>query len=328
MGPVLPGSARTTQPIRRASQPSQQSVQSVAHRHGIKARTGATWRKRPTTQHDHAARGDGAPTGPDGAEPGRGSGGRSLPPAHAAAARRGPLRPAGHDATPDALTCRRGGIQALPRLCQRHGLRRLPRTEKGQSPAKKKGKASPIGSLPVDVAQGQTGPGRGYWFGAVERTRQGAFAALPPRATRLRAAELRRRVLPAVPDTAPTVLPDKGVPCTWQAHEGFPGGHGFDRVCRASGVEHRRAQPAHPWTTGPVERRNRPLQEAPGLRSPYQTTERRNEHLPALLLACHHARRLQTSRGLTPPEFVCAQQQKNPAIFPRDPTQLTRGLYS
>ncbi len=30
---------------------------------------------------------------------------------------------------------------------------------------------------------------------------------------------------------------------------------------------------------------------------------------------------------LTPHEFVCAQWQNNPAIFTRDPTQLTLGLY-
>jgi hypothetical protein len=33
-------------------------------------------------------------------------------------------------------------------------------------------------------------------------------------------------------------------------------------------------------------------------------------------------------RGLTPPEFVCVQWQKAPAIFSCDPTQLTMGLYS
>jgi hypothetical protein len=40
-----------------------------------------------------------------------------------------------------------------------------------------------------------------------------------------------------------------------------------------------------------------------------------------------HAKRLKTLRGLTPHEFVCAQWQKNPAIFTQDPTHLTLGLY-
>ena len=46
------------------------------------------------------------------------------------------------------------------------------------------------------------------------------------------------------------------------------------------------------------------------------------------LRAYHHAKRLRTLRGLTPHEFVCAQWQKNPTIFTRDPTQLTLGLYT
>jgi hypothetical protein len=64
------------------------------------------------------------------------------------------------------------------------------------------------------------------------------------------------------------------------------------------------------------------------LRYHYQTTEQLNEHLQAFLLAYHHAKRLKTLRGLTPHEFVCAQHQKNPAIFTRDPTQLTLALYT
>jgi transposase InsO family protein len=204
----------------------------------------------------------------------------------------------------------------------------LPLTEDGQSRAKKKFKAYPIGYLHVDFAEVHTEQGRVYLFVAVDRTSQVAFAELPPRATRLRAAEFLRRVLPALPYKAHTVLTDNGVPFTLQAHQWFPGGHRVERVCREFGVEHRRPKPAHPWTKGPVERLNRTLKEATVLRYPYQTTEQLNEHLQAFLLAYNHAKRLKTLRGLTPHEFICTQHQKNPAIFTRDPTHLTRGLYS
>ena len=60
----------------------------------------------------------------------------------------------------------------------------------------------------------------------------------------------------------------------------------------------------------------------------YQSTNELNEHLQAFLLAYNHAKRLKTLRGLTPHEFVCAQWQKNPTIFTRDPTHLTLGLYT
>jgi len=135
-------------------------------------------------------------------------------------------------------------------------------------------------------------------------------------------------VLQALPYKVHTVLPDNGVPFTLQAHQWFPGGHRFGRVCRAFGVEHRLTKPAHPWTNGPVERLNRTLKEATVLRYHDQTTEQLNEPLQAFLLAYHHAKRLKTLRGLTPHEFVCAQHQQNPAIFTQDPTHHTLGLYT
>ena len=73
---------------------------------------------------------------------------------------------------------------------------------------------------------------------------------------------------------------------------------------------------------------NRTIKEATIQYYHYQTTDELNEHLQAFLLANNHAKRLKTLRGLTPHEFVCAQWQKNPTIFTRDPTHLTLGLYT
>ena len=58
-----------------------------------------------------------------------------------------------------------------------------------------------------------------------------------------------------------------------------------------------------------------------------QTTDELNEYLQAFLLAYNHAKRLKFLRGLAPHEYVCAQWQKNPTVFTRDPTHLTMGLY-
>ncbi|GAC1588234.1 MAG: hypothetical protein NVS3B25_04740 [Hymenobacter sp.] len=49
MGQVLPGSARTTQAIRRSIQRSQESVQALANRYSLNPKTTAKWRKRATT---------------------------------------------------------------------------------------------------------------------------------------------------------------------------------------------------------------------------------------------------------------------------------------
>ena len=170
MGQILPGSARTTQAIRRALQRSQESVQSLAQRQGIHPKTVAKWRQRTTTPH--AARG-----------PKPASTGRS--PEEEAAA--GAFRQHTHLPLDDGLYALQATIprltrSALHRLLQRHGIRRLPLTEEGQSRAKKKFNAYPIGSLPVDVAQVQTQQGRVYLFVAVDRTSKVALAAWQPRA--------------------------------------------------------------------------------------------------------------------------------------------------
>lgn len=73
---------------------------------------------------------------------------------------------------------------------------------------------------------------------------------------------------------------------------------------------------------------DRTLKEATAQRFHYQTTQELNEHLPAFLLAYSHAKRLKTLRGLTPQEFVCAEWQKSPVNFTKDPTHLTLGLYT
>jgi transposase-like protein len=46
MGQVLHGSARTTAAVRRAIQHSQESLKTLAARHGINPKTVAKWRKR------------------------------------------------------------------------------------------------------------------------------------------------------------------------------------------------------------------------------------------------------------------------------------------
>src|SRR5215211_2207075 len=52
MGQVLHGSARTTEAVRRAIQHSQESLRSLAKRHGINPKTVAKWKKRPSVQDE------------------------------------------------------------------------------------------------------------------------------------------------------------------------------------------------------------------------------------------------------------------------------------
>ena len=142
---------------------------------------------------------------------------------------------------------------ALHRCFQRHGISRLPLSEEGQSPPKKKGKDYPIGYWHVDFAEVQTEEGRPYLFVAIDRTSKVTFAELHPQAKRVVAAGFLRRLLDKLPYKEHTVLTDKSVQFTPQAHQFLPGGHSFDRICREYGVS---IGSPHRRTRGPTARSN------------------------------------------------------------------------
>jgi hypothetical protein len=110
---------------------------------------------------------------------------------------------------------------------------------------KKKFKDYPIGYLHVAFAQVRTEEGRQYLFVAIDFRQQSRLCRTA--APRMIAANFLRRVLEKLPYKAHTVLTDNGVQFTLQPPQWFAGGHRFDRICRAFGVEHRLTNPAHPW---------------------------------------------------------------------------------
>ena len=194
-------------------------------------------------------------------------------------------------------------------------------------PAEKKQKFQdyPLGYLPVDFAEVHTEEGKVYLFVAIDRTSKLAFAELQPRATNMLAADFLRRVLTAIPYKVHKVLTGNGTPFGNRPHHVYAWRHIFDRVCAEHG---RCTKPAHPWTNGQVERFHRTLKEATVQRYHYQTTAPLNDHLQAFLRAYNHGKRLKRLGGKTPHEFSCQQWLLHPTIFTRDPTHLTRGLYS
>ena len=133
---------------------------------------------------------------------------------------------------------------------------------------------------------------------AIDRTSKVAFAEPHPRTKRVVAAVFLRRLLDKLPYKVHKRLTYNYIPFTPQAHQLLPDGHHFDRIRREYGVEHRLTNPAHLWTNGPVERRNRTIKEATVQRFHYQTRQEFNEHLRAFLLAQNHPKQLKT---LPPP---------------------------
>src|SRR3954454_23881504 len=198
MGQVLHGSARTTAAVRRAIQQSQESLRSLAKRHGINPKTVAKWKKRPSVQDER--------TGPK--EP------RSTvltldEEAVIVAFRRHTLLP-----LDDCLYALQPAIphltrSSLHRCLQRHDISRLPETE-GEKPRRAQFKRYPIGYFHIDIAEVHTEQGKLYLFVAIDRTSKFAFAELHEKATRRIAGDFLRHLIAAVPYRVHTVLTDNG----------------------------------------------------------------------------------------------------------------------
>jgi transposase InsO family protein len=328
MGQVLHGCATTTEAVRRAIQHSQESLRTLAKRYGINPKTVAKWRKRETVND--------LPTGPREAKS------TVLSPEDEAvvvAFRRHTLLP-----LDDCLYALQATIphltrSSLHRCLQRHGIGRLPDVE-GDSPAKKKFKAYPIGFFHIDIAEVQTAEGKLHLFVAIDRTSKFAFTELHARATTRIAADFLKALVAAVPYKIHTVLTDNGVQFTdpkgetWspadirqmiERNQPFRA-HAFEYACALANIDHRLTKPKHPWTNGQVERMNRTIKEATVRRFHYDDHEQLRRHLADFVTAYNFAKRLKTLKGLTPYEFICKIWQTDPQRFNVNPLHQMPGL--
>jgi transposase InsO family protein len=255
MGQVHHGGATTTAAVRRAIQQSQESLRTLARRHGINPKTVAKWRKRTCVQDQR--------TGPK--EP------RSTvltleQEAIVVAFRRHTLLP-----LDDCLYALQPTIphltrSSLHRCFQRHGISRLPDTD-GDKPRRSKFKRYPIGFFHIDIAEVRTEEGRLYLLVAIDRTSKFAFVELHEKVTRRVAGNFLRALIAAVPYRVHTVLTDNGTHFTepsgntWTpdeikqmlARKQLFRAHSFELACAQNDVEHRLTKPRHPWTTDEVE---------------------------------------------------------------------------
>src|SRR5712672_212835 len=199
LGQVLHGSATTTEAIRRAIQRSQESLRTVAKRHGINPKTVAKWRKRSFVAD--------LPTGPQ--QPS--STVLSIEEeAIVVAFRRHTLLP-----LDDCLYALQATIphltrSSLHRCLERHGISRLPEVE-GSKPGRKKFEHYPIGYFHIDLAEVRTAEGKLYLFVAIDRTSKFAVVELVEKADMQAAAAFLEALVGAVPYRIHTVLTDNGI---------------------------------------------------------------------------------------------------------------------
>jgi transposase InsO family protein len=319
MGQVLHRGATTTEAIRRAIQHSQESLRTLAHRHGINPKTVAKWRKRCSVSDLR--------TGPK--HP-RSTVLTVQEEAVIIAFRRHTLLP-----LDDCLYALQATIphltrSSLHRCLERHGISRLPEVE-GSKPGRKKFERYPIGYFHIDLAEVRTAEGKLYLFVAIDRTSKFAFVELVEHADMRAAAAFLQALIAAVPYRIHTVLTDNGIqfadlPKNRKGPTARFRGHPFDRTCLTHGIDHRLTKPNHPWTNGQVERMNRTIKEATVQRYHYDSHDQLRIHLSDFVAAYNFAKRLKTLAGLTAYEFICKCWQKEPDRFTLDPIHQMPGL--
>jgi transposase InsO family protein len=321
MGQVLHGGATTTEAVRRAIQHSQESLRTLAKRHGINQKTVAKWKRRGSVADLR--------TGPKRPKSTVLS---TEEEAIAIAFRRHTLLP-----LDDCLYALQPSIphltrSSLHRCLQRYGISRLPEVE-GDKPAKRKFKSYPIGYFHIDIAEVQTAEGKLYLYVAIDRTSKFAFVQLAKKTGRTSASAFLEALIAAVPYKIHTVLTDNGIQFTFPPR--YADGpttrymtHMFDMRCRENGIEHRLTKIKHPWTNGQVERMNRTIKEATVKRYHYDRHEQLESHLADFISAYNFARRLKTLKGLTPYEYICKLWTKEPERFRFNPIHQMPGLNS
>jgi transposase InsO family protein len=328
MGQVLHGSARTTEAVRRAIQHSQESLRTLAGRHGVNPKTIAKWKNRTSVADQR--------TGPK--DP-RSTVLSTEEEAIIVAFRRHTLLP-----LDDCLYALQPTIphltrSSLHRCLQRHGISRLPDTD-GDKPQRSRFKAYPIGFFHLDIAELRTEQGKLYLLVAIDRTSKFAFVELHEKATRRVAGDFLRRLVAAVPYKINTVLTDNGTHFTDPTGDGWTPEdiramraekvpfrcHSFEAACADLDIEHRLTKPRHPWTNGQVERMNRTLKDATVKRFHYASHDQLRQHLADFVAAYNFGRRLKTLKGLTPYEFMCKRWTVEPERFTLNPLHQMPGL--
>ena len=218
---------------------------------------------------------------------------------------------------------------------------RLPQVD-GESSAKRKFKAYPIGYFHIDIAEVRTAQGKLYLIVAIDRTSKFAFVEMHEKVARRTAGDFLRRLIAAVPYKVHTVLTDNGTHFTTPGNTSSAApdikaaleagelvwAHAFEYACAQNDIDHRLTKPKHPWTNGQVERMNRTIKDATVKRYFYETHDQLRAHLQNFVDAYNFARRLKTLRGLTPYEFIGKAWTSEPHRFKISPLQQMPGRNS
>ena len=214
---------------------------------------------------------------------------------------------------------------AIYRCLKRQGLARRPAPVK---PAFGTFEDAPVGFIHMDLKHlPDLRRRKSYVFVAIDRASRFVHIDIVENRNAKTIAACLKRFLAAFPHTVHTILTDNGAEFTDRfavdkkdKPEGKPSGeHPFDRICRATRIEHRLTKPFHPRTNGMVERFNRRLAEALRQHPPAGTNsgknrfvshDERNAFLHRVVDAYNHTR-LRCLHYISPIEALHNQAKDN-----------------
>jgi len=317
MGQVLHKRATTTHRIREDIQQSKETVSQLAKKHGINEKTVLKWKRRSTIEDMPMGKKVVTSTVLTAIE-------------EDAIVKTRVLTQLPLD---DLLLVLRESIPNLTRsnlhrCLKRHGVSRLPKPDKKETP-KKQFKAYEIGYFHIDTAEVKTAEGKAYLFVAIDRTSKFVVARLYTDKTQKTAHAFLQLVIDTVPYVINQILTDNGIEYTDVIHQRKPSGqHPVDRLCAAYEIEHRLTKVKHPWTNGQVERMNRTLKEATVKTYHYQSFDELQTHLQTFVVAYNCAKHLKSLKLKTPLEFLTEKFLNKPILFRRNPHHYYLGLNS
>ena len=174
-----------------------------------------------------------------------------------------------------------------------------------------------IGYLHIDIAELRYEGGKGFLYGAVDRTSKLVSARICRKATKLAAAAFLKSLVRAVPCRIHTVLTDNGVRFT-QLPRGQSRGwlvHIFARVSLENGIEHRLTKPYPAWTNGQAERMVRTIKEATVKSFHYGSIRELRQHGSDWLIAYNFAKQLKALKFRTPYDAIEKLWETKPDAF-------------
>jgi len=209
-------------------------------------------------------------------------------------------------------------ISNLERSLKRHGLSRLPKSEKKKRELQKF-KEYKMGYVHIDICEVSSKEGKGYLFVAVDRVSKYTHVELYHRMTQDNALLFLQNTIKKFPYKIHTILTDNGSQFCGNPRFMKKVISKFTKLCNDNNIKKKFTKPYHPWTNGQVERINRTIKEATIKKYYYESFDQLKNHLNDFIEYYNYSKRLRALKGKTPYEFIEEKLKEDYPLYAKNP---------